>query len=59
MIVNEKEVIVELREGDPIIDVLQLIQGSVSWEGQSVNVSCDIQQELSSQYNSGRGGNAK
>ena len=32
----------ELKEDDPIIDVLQLIQGMTSWEGQSVNVSCVI-----------------
>ena len=36
---NEKEVIAELKEDDPIINVLQLIQGLASWEGQSVNVS--------------------
>ena len=31
-----------MREHDPIIDRSQLIQGLVSWEGQSVNVSCVI-----------------
>ena len=41
-IMNEREATVELREDDPIIDVSQLIQGLVSWEGQSVNVSCMI-----------------
>ena len=41
-IMNEKEEIVELKEDDSIIHVLQLIQGLASWEGQSVNVSCMI-----------------
>ena len=35
-IMNEREAMVELREDDPITDVSQLIQGSASWEGQSV-----------------------
>ena len=46
-IVNEKEVIVELKEDDPIIDVSQLIQGLASWEGQSVSVSCVISSKRS------------
>ena len=37
---NEREVIVELKECDPIIKVSQVIPGLVSWEGQSVNVTC-------------------
>ena len=61
-VVNEKEVTVELKEDDPIIDASQLIQGLAFWEGQYVNVYgklCDIQQKKSSQYNSGRGRNVK
>ena len=46
-IVNENEVIVELKEDDPIVDVSQLIQGLASWEGQSVNVSCMISNKRS------------
>ena len=38
--INEREVITELREEDPIIKVSQLIPGLMSWEGQPVNVSC-------------------
>ena len=41
-IMNERESMVELREDNPIIDVSQLIQGLASWEGQSVNVSCEM-----------------
>ena len=37
----------ELKEDDPIIHVSQLIQGLVSWEGQSVNVSCVISSKRS------------
>ena len=39
-ILNEREVIVELKEDDPVIEVSQLIPGLASWEGQCVNVSC-------------------
>ena len=39
-VMNERGAIVELREEDPIIEVSQLIPGLMSWEGQSVNVSC-------------------
>ena len=39
-IMNEREVIVELKEDHPIIKASQLIPGLASWEGQSVNVSC-------------------
>ena len=44
---NERRSMVELKEDDPIIDVSQLIQGLVSWEGQSVNVSCMISSKRS------------
>ena len=39
-VMNEREVILELREEDPIIVVSWLIPGLMSYEGQSVNVSC-------------------
>ena len=46
-IMNERESMVEVREDDPIINVSQLIQGLVYWEGQSVNVSCVISSKRS------------
>ena len=39
-IVKEKEVIIELKDDDPIIEVSWLIPELASSEGQSVNVSC-------------------
>ena len=41
-IVNVNEAIVQFKEDDLIISVSQLIQGLMSWKGQSVNVSCVI-----------------
>ena len=32
-VMNEREVIIELKEDDPIIEVSQLIPGLASWEG--------------------------
>ena len=46
-IMNEREAVVDLREDNPIIDVSQLMQGLLSWEGQSVNVSCMISSKRS------------
>ena len=39
-VMNERDVIVELREEDAVVEVSQLIPGLMSWEGQSVDVSC-------------------
>ena len=39
-VMNEREAIVVLKEGNPVIKVSQLIPGLASWGGQSVNVSC-------------------